>query len=60
MISPVYVSSATRHFSHGELMGLLDVSRRNNGAAGTAGLLLHSAGNFGIMVLLPKATSFAC
>lgn len=42
----VYVSAATRHLEPAELVGIIDVSRRNNARQGINGLLLHHEGNF--------------
>lgn len=46
MYCVVYVSSATHDFSSAELVKLLEVSRRNNEAAGVTGLLLYRNGDF--------------
>ena len=46
MLSLTYVSSAVKPFSAEDLRELLQVSRRNNDAAGITGLLLYKHGNF--------------
>lgn len=45
MLCLVYVSSATHLFPEETLTEILQVSRRNNAAAGVTGLLLYSGGN---------------
>ena len=42
----VYVSSAVNLFTDDQLKQLLEVSRRNNTAAGITGMLLYLEGNF--------------
>ncbi len=42
----VYVSAATTPFSEGELLELLETSRRNNAPLGITGMLLYKDGRF--------------
>ncbi len=42
----IYISSAMKPFTDGQLQELLEVSRRNNEIAGITGMLLYLSGNF--------------
>lgn len=42
----IYCSQATDDIAHEELVALLEVSRRNNQAAGLSGMLLYSSESF--------------
>lgn len=46
MVSLVYVSSATRHFSAEDLVALLKQSREKNARLDITGILLYKDGNF--------------
>lgn len=46
MLTLVYVSSATRYFTNGELLKLLEICRANNQRLDITGLLLYKGGNF--------------
>ena len=46
LIELLYTSTATEEMSDDTLAGLLEVSRRNNAAAGITGLLLYHEGTF--------------
>ena len=46
MYQIVYVSTATREYGKDELARILEVSRRNNQAAGVTGMLCYHGGTF--------------
>jgi len=46
MLRIVYVSAGRKLFSDAEIVSLLDVSRRNNRAAGITGLMIYHDGSF--------------
>ncbi len=51
----VYVSTASRVLDVTQLDALLEVSRRNNSAAGVTGLLVYGGGNFMQLLEGPQA-----
>lgn len=46
LVAAVYVSSATRHLSEDEIIGILRSAREHNEKSGVTGMLLYRDGNF--------------
>ena len=46
LVAAVYVSSATRHLSEDENIGILRSAREHNEKSGVTGMLLYRDGNF--------------